>query len=184
MNQLDGEVVVDLAAQAANGDFDDVRIAVEVHVPYVRRDLRTAEHLAVPAREQLQQRELARREIDARRAALDAAAVHVHFQVADADQFAFAWRPATRERAYACEQFDERKRFDEVVVGAEFETAHAVVDVVAGGEKEHGGGARGAQRFHDGPAVHPREHYVEDDDVVVLLLRENQAVGAVVRYLD
>ena len=65
LNQFDGEVVVDLRAQSADRDFDHVGVAVEVHVPHIGRDLRAAQYFALPAREQLQQREFARREIDA-----------------------------------------------------------------------------------------------------------------------
>jgi hypothetical protein len=58
VDQLVLEGIVDLDAQAANGHFHHVGIAVEVHVPDLGNDLGAGQDLAGAAHQQMQQGEL------------------------------------------------------------------------------------------------------------------------------
>ncbi len=70
-----------LARRPANRDLDDIGIAVEIHVPDIRCNLGAAHHLALLAREQLQQRELARGQLYPLACTADLAARYVDFQI-------------------------------------------------------------------------------------------------------
>ena len=55
---------VELVAQVADVDLDDVRVALEVVVPDVVEDVALRHDLALAAQQVLEQRELARRQVD------------------------------------------------------------------------------------------------------------------------
>src|SRR5262245_53264323 len=62
-HRLDGRAVegqVDLLAQVADVDLDDVRVALELVVPHVVEDLPLRHHLPGPAEQELEDRQLAR----------------------------------------------------------------------------------------------------------------------------
>jgi len=81
----------------------------------------------------------------------------------------FAGR-ASDERAQPREQFRQIERFDEIVVGAGVQAAHAILVGVARGEHEDRCGFSFAEAFEDYPAVRAREHDVQHDGVVVVVL--------------
>ena len=54
VNQLHGSAVVDLAAQALDVDFDQVRHRIEAVVPDVLRDVGPADDLALPTEQLLE----------------------------------------------------------------------------------------------------------------------------------
>ncbi len=74
-----------------------------------------------------------------------------------------------------------RERFRQVVVRAGVEPLHAGLDGIARGQHQHGDvGARGAQLAADRQPVASREHHVENDGVVIVLLallRRGDPVG-------
>jgi hypothetical protein len=97
-------------------------------------------------------------------------------------------RRATRERADARQQFGKRERLDEIVVGAVFETAHAVFDLVARGQHQHRcvrwRAAGAAQRLQDAEAIDAGQHHVEQHQVVFAAERQAAAFDAVGRHID
>src|SRR5438045_7638306 len=64
MQELLLEPAIDLLPQAADEDVDDVRLRVEAVVPHVRQDHRLRDDLAGVAHQILEQRELARPQVD------------------------------------------------------------------------------------------------------------------------
>ena len=103
-----------------------------------------------------------------RLAALDGAAVQVEHEIgrAEATVLGLAEAPS-RDRADAREQLGEREGLGQVVVGAEFEPAHAVAHRAARREEEDGRlHARLAQPAQHLEALHVGQHHVEQDQVV------------------
>src|SRR5205814_4583686 len=71
LDRVPSERPVDLLAEPADVDGDDVRPVVVGHVPGVPEQLVPGEHLPRPAHEELEQRELLARELDLHTAAPD-----------------------------------------------------------------------------------------------------------------
>jgi len=88
---------------------------------------------------------------------------------------------ATNDCAKSREQFIQIKRFDEIIVRAGIQTFHAVARLVARGEHQHGSFFDFAKTFQNFPAVHFRQHHVEDDGVVVVIFGLVKSVLAVGR---
>src|SRR6266545_366530 len=80
------EAVVDLAAQPAHQDLQDVDERVVVLVPHVRGDRGAVEHAPRMQHEQLEQGELLRGEGDGPAAAVHLPGAEIHLQVRDAVQ--------------------------------------------------------------------------------------------------
>ena len=110
LDRVAAERPVDLLAQVADVDVDDVRAALERHVPRAFEQLRAGQHAAGPAHEQLEQRELLRREVELVVAAPGAVRGRVEPQVADLELDRPLGRRAARERAQPREQLVERER--------------------------------------------------------------------------
>lgn len=87
MDQLDSALVIHLGAQAADGDFHHIGVAVEIHVPHQGNNLCAGQHFAGLAHQHLQQGELLGGQVDAPGAAISAVAARVQFQVRDAEHF-------------------------------------------------------------------------------------------------
>jgi hypothetical protein len=64
VDQLEVERVIHLRAKSFDRDIDDVGIAVEIHVPDLRRDEGAREHIALALGKQLQQRKFLRGQVD------------------------------------------------------------------------------------------------------------------------
>ena len=74
---------------------------------------------------------------------------------------------APQQRAHPRQQLGEGEGLDQVVVGSEFEAAHPVLDLAACGQEEHRHlAACRPQATQDAPAVEPRQHHIEHDEVV------------------
>src|SRR3954468_14609249 len=131
------ERAVDLVAQVADVDVDDVRAVLVVVVPGVLEQLVAREHLARVAHERLQKLELLGREVDLGVLAPDAAGGRVELERADLEHRRALHRAATGQRAQAGEQLGEGERLGEVVVGAAVEAGHAVLHGVTRGQHDH-----------------------------------------------
>ena len=180
LDRLDAERPVDLLAQVADVDVDDVGAVLVLVVPRVLEQLEAVEHLAGAAHERLEQRELLRRQRDLGVAAADDAAWPGRGARSPASRTRRALdRAAAAERAQPRDELGERERLDEVVVGAAVEAGDAVLDRVARGEHEHGRpDAVVAQAAADLEAVDAGQHHVEHDRVVVGGARHPQRVLA------
>src|ERR1035437_264580 len=89
------------------------------------------------AHEELEQRPLTGREIDATSRAPGDLGEQIQTEVAD-DKFGRGCLGRTSQcRADSCEELGEREGLGDVVVGPELEAAHLVRDVGAGGQDDH-----------------------------------------------
>ena len=117
----------ELLAQVADVDVDDVRAALERHVPRTVEQLVAREHRAGLAHEQLEQGELLRRKLELDVAAPHATAGGVEAELATSS---VVGRSSARagQRPKAREQLVERERLREVVVGARVEALDPILD--------------------------------------------------------
>ena len=83
MNEFLFERVVNLRAQPANRHIDNIGIAVEVHVPHLRRNNRPGENLASLLRQKHKQCELLRAQIYSPPRPSNTMLGNVNFEVSD-----------------------------------------------------------------------------------------------------
>ena len=94
-------------------------------------------------------------------------------------------RSASGQHAKAGHQHSERERFRDVVVGAGGEGLDLVVVGISRRQHEDRRPVVGLpQRREHLPAVHAGHHPIEDDDVVVVLGGQPEAVDTVVGHVD
>src|SRR5690625_2284335 len=176
---------VDLVAQVADVDFDDVRVAVKREVPHIVEDVELRDDVALAAQKVLEYRELTGSQLDFGLSPPDALGTGVEAQVTGLEHDrAFAYAP-TDERTQARDQDRMREGFGEVVVGAQVERVDLVPFPVLRGEHQHGCPVLvGAQGLAYLVSVEPGKHDVENDRVVRVGAGECQTVGAVVGHVD
>jgi 4-amino-4-deoxy-L-arabinose transferase-like glycosyltransferase len=168
VNQLEGKGVIDLLAQAADGDVDDIRVAVEMHVPDLLGDDGPRQHFALTADEEPEEGKLFRGQSDLRSSAQSLPPNRVDDQIAEAEALALTRLSSPEVRPDARQQLGEGERFDEIVIAAEVEPFHAIFNAVAGREEDDRHFlAGGANPAHDTPAIETGQHHVADDEVEV-----------------
>lgn len=116
--------------------------------------------------------------------AADLAPQHVQVQIGQLHLLCLADHAAAQQGTDTQQQLGEGEGFHQVVVGTQFEAADTVLQLVAGGEERHRHIVLLAQHFHDLPTVQARQHHVEDHQVVAVLQRQVETVGAVLRPVD
>ncbi|MNY11403.1 hypothetical protein D3C86_1444310 [compost metagenome] len=148
--------------------------------------LRLAHHAALALEQQLQHRELARRQLQ--RLAIDehAAVVAGQPQAAQAHVAlgrGLAMLAAAQQHAHARFQLGQREGLDEVVVGAGVEAGQLVFEFVAGGKDDDRRGAvAGAVAGQQRHAVDAGQAQVEDDEVVLLAQQVIRGIHAVMDH--
>ena len=134
----------------------------------------------------LEERELARPEIDRGTGSRHLARQQIHRQIAggQAGRFRRAGRPAD-ERLHAREQFGKGERLGEIVVTTRLQPSDAVVDRAPGAQNQHRSRtSTPAQLVNHRETVSLREHQVDDGDIVGVIQRHLQALLAVGGVVD
>ena len=104
-------------------------------------------------------------------AARDAARQQIEHEIVDRQRRRLGRaRGAADQRLHAREQFGERERLGQVVVAAGLQAAHAIVDRAPRAQDQHRRRRRRGRRSSSitRQAVAPRQHHVDDRDVVGL----------------
>src|SRR5579871_88423 len=140
MDQWIGLFVVDLAADTADIDVDDVCRRIEMQVPDVLQQHRAGDDPALVAREVFQKPELARQKLDVLAAPAGGSRDQVDREIADAQNGLLGdGVAAPAKRFQARQQFDEGKGLDQIVVAAGAQAAHLVVDFAQRADDQEGG---------------------------------------------
>src|SRR3954467_12842827 len=185
---LDGVLavrLVDLAPQVADVDLDDVVVALVVGVPYRLEDVGLGHHVPAMAQEEVQQPELPGRQGDLALPSAHRAARRVEGQVAGSEDGRSRGSATADQRPQPRDQHQEGERLGEVVISAEVPRVGLVVLAVLGRQQQY---RRPDTRRPHLPAhlvpVEPRQHDVQNDDVVGLYLGVEQSLGSVVDHVD
>jgi hypothetical protein len=187
-DRLDGgppEGPVELVAQVAHVDLDDVGVALELVVPDMLEDLTLGDGLAPAVEQELQQGQLPGRELHLDRAPPGPLGGRVEAQVAGLEHGrALAGAPA-QQRPQPRQQDRIRERLGEVVVGAVVERLDLVPLALLGGQHEdRGPDPLAAQGRAEPVAVDAGQHDVQHDHVVGVLAGQPEAVGTVQGDVD
>src|ERR1700737_4287745 len=159
MNQRIGLLAVDFAAHAPDIDVDDIRRRIEMKIPDVLQQHGPGYDAALVAHQILQKLEFPGQQENVLAAPAGGARHQVDREVADAQDGLFGDDVATpAKRLDARQQFDERKRLDQIVVAAGPQAAHLVVDFSKRTDDQDGcGDAVVAQLTHDRDAIDVRK---------------------------
>src|SRR6266481_5471908 len=139
LDQLDGVVVVDLPAQPPHQHREHVREGIVVLVPDVRGYRRPIDHLPVMKHEKLQQRELLRRQLDLFPGTPHAVGLEIDLEIRDLQSFREGSPTPSGERPDPRQKLPEREWLGEVVVGANLEAGHTIIDGITRGEHQYRG---------------------------------------------
>ena len=178
---IGGPTVVQLLAQVADVELDDVTAAAEVVAPDPIQNLRLGQHHLRVAHQEAEQLELGGGQVDDLVAPLNLVRVLVHAQVADNQ--ARAARPSGRFRRPAPARAAgpnllEAERLRHVVVPAGGDPGDPVLQGVPRGEEEDADGrVLRAQASQHLQPVHIREHHVQDNHVRPELLGAAHRLG-------
>lgn len=159
----------ELPAQLAHADAHGAGERIGVGVPGPLQQLLRADGPTVRLQQQLEHRELLRREVQLPPVPRGRTPYGV-----EPDAVPFQLRrdragAAAAQRPDAGHQLRELERLAQVVVGAEVEPGDPVLHGTGGGEhQDPGPGAGGDEPARHVVAVHPRQVAVQDDDVVVV----------------
>ncbi|VWB56907.1 hypothetical protein BTE28158_02625 [Burkholderia territorii] len=132
-----------------------------------------------------EQPELARRQVEHALVRIRDTADLVERERAVAHDGRAAARAAPGQRTHACLELVERERLGHVVVRAEVEPLHALVDAVGGGQDQHGeiGIARAQALEHVEPG-HPGQPEIEDQQVEGLHRQRGIGLDAALHVVD
>src|SRR5690606_29953476 len=109
-----------------------------------------------------------------------------HLKIGDHELLALiADRRSATKRVHASQQLGKRKRLHDIVIAADIEPLHAVVDAAERRKEKNGHRpAAAAQCAGHRKAIQTGKHAVQDDEIEVLLDAEKHAVLAVVDDID
>ena len=179
------ERTIDLVAQVADVDVDDVGVALVREVPHVFDQLRPRQDLAGVTHQVFEERELARGELDHRLITRHAPGGGIELEVPDPEDRRPLGGAAPHQRAQARQQLGERERLGQVVVGTGVEARDPVSHGVARGEHEdRAPPAALAQLPADLEPVDIGQHQVQDDRVVGVLGPEPERVLPAPGHVD
>jgi hypothetical protein len=165
-HRLDPGGVAELLPQGGDVDVDRLRAAVPGRLPHLLQDLRARHDGARLAREQRQEVELLRRQVEL--TAVDACTAPAHVELERPHARAARRRPlarAPRHSADAGQQLAEAERLDDVVVRTQLEADDAVDLLALGRDHDDRHVGAGTELAADGEAVHVGKAEVEQHEV-------------------
>src|SRR6266850_7816381 len=169
MDQRIGLLAVDLAAHAPDIDVDDIGRGIEMKIPDVLQQHRPGYDAAFVANQILQQLEFPREKKDRLAAPAGGPRHQVDREIADPqDGLLDNGVAASAKRLDPRQQFDERKRLDQIVIAAGPQATHPIVDFSERTDDQNGrGDAVVAQLTHHRDAIDVRKHAVNRDHGIV-----------------
>ena len=149
---------VDLPTQAADIDLDDIRLRREIGIPQGADQPIASEDLAGMTCEELEQRELPRRQADLSSGPPNPQRCRIELEIADLDPRRTVLEPMLAQCPDARPELGHAEWLREIVIGPLIQARDAIVDVVQGGEdQDRAAETRTAEGTTDGEAIQSRE---------------------------
>src|SRR6202011_282379 len=169
MDQRIGLLAVDFATHPPDIDVDDICRGIEMKIPDVLQQHGPGYDAALVAHQILQKLEFPRQQKNVLAAPACGPRHQVDREVADAQDGLLGNDVTTpAKRLDPRQQFDERKRLDQIVIAAGTQATHLIVDFSeCTDDQDRRGDAVVAQLTHDRDAVDVRKHAVDRDDGIV-----------------
>ncbi|KRC42390.1 hypothetical protein ASE24_21175 [Nocardioides sp. Root224] len=179
------ERLVDALSELPDVHLDDVRVAVVREVPDVAQDRRLRQHLTLVSHQELQERELPRRQLHRYVAAPGLVRRRVQTQVTDLEHDGPLPAGAAHQRAEPSGEHHEREGLGQEVVGPGVERTGLLLGTAPGGEhQDRCPVARLPQPRAQLVARQAGQHHVDDHRVVRVLGREPLTLGPVEGDVD
>ncbi|RMU70407.1 Transcriptional regulator [Pseudomonas syringae pv. aptata] len=183
LNELCGAGLVDLLAQTADVNVDQVGARIEVVAPDFLKNHHSGDDLSAVAHQKLKQLEFGGQQDQRLAAATRFPGNQVQFQVGNlqyrlggTDRVA-----ASQQHLDACGHLIRREGFWQIVIPSGTQAANALVHVGEGADhQDWRGNALGAQVGDDGQTIHLRQHAVQGNKVIITTHCTRQAVTAIV----
>src|SRR3977135_1983120 len=169
MDQRIGLLAVDLAAHPPDIDVDNIRRGIEMKIPDVLQQHGPGYDAAFVADQILEQLEFPGQQKNVLAAPAGGPRHQVDREISYTQDGLFDYGvAASAKRLDARQQFDERKRLDQIVVAPGAQATHPVVDFSERTDDQDGcGDAVVAQLTHDRDAIDVRKHAVNRDHGIV-----------------
>src|SRR5437879_4153580 len=166
MDQRIGLLAVDLATHAPDIDVDDICGGIEMKVPDVLQQHGPGYDATFVAHQILKELKLPGKKHNILATPAGGPRHQVEREIADTqDRLLDNGVTASAKRLDPRQEFDERKRLDQIVIAAGTQAAHPIVDFSECTDDQDGcGDAIIAELTHDGNAVDIKQHAVERDD--------------------
>src|SRR6202166_1959486 len=135
LNHVEFKAMIDFTAQPADVAFDDAGLRIEMDAPYVFQQHPSRKHPIRITHEIFQQAKFLRQQFNVLSGAHDGSLQQIQLDRPRAQtsrRLLRVARPA-RQHPDPRQQFRERKRFDQVVVAARFQSLNSIVDSAHGG---------------------------------------------------
>src|SRR6267154_2933188 len=169
MDQRIGLLAVDFAAHAPDIDVDDVCRGIEMKIPDVLQQHRPGYDAAFVADQILQKLEFPGKKKNVLAAPAGGPRHQIDREIADPqDGLLDNGVAASAKRLDARQQFDERKRLDQIVIAPGAQATHPIVDLSERTDDQDGcSDAVVAQLTHDRDAIDVGKHAVNRDHGIV-----------------
>src|SRR2546423_3730330 len=162
LDELGWIVVVDLSPQSPNQHFQHVGEGVVVLIPNVGGDRRAIHYLSLVQDEKLQQREFLGSQLDGLAGTPHPLRIQIDLEVGNAECFRQGSATSSSQRPHPRQQLTEGKGLGEIVIRADLQSRHPVVDCIARSEHEDGGGdLADSQLAAEIEAISAGQHHVE-----------------------
>ncbi len=181
MNEAHAGIGVDLPTESSDLHVDDVveRRRPTWLSPHLASQHFAGHQMALMTQQILEQLELADRQVE-KAIAPDGAPRHkVQLKVGRLQTKDLGWTAPTEQGANAREQFRKRKWLDQIIVGAQIQSEHAVLHAVARGQDENWCLKMAlSQRLQDLEPAAAWKHEVQDDQIEGLRIGPEEPVIA------
>jgi hypothetical protein len=171
--------VAELAPEVSDMDIDDVGLKDDLVAPNVLEEGLTGEHLPRVSQEVHEDLEFLSSELDWPIAAQDLPRRDIAVDVVESENIAAVGAPTAEYRPDARQQFVERERLGDVVVGPGAQGDDLVCHLIAGGKHYDRDVRRAPNVFEELEAIEPRKANVEQDDVRRVPLEDLDTLSAV-----
>jgi hypothetical protein len=137
LDQLGWVVIVDLAAEAPDENFEDIGKRVVILVPDVRGNRGAIDDLTVMQDKELEEREFFRSQLDWFSTAPHTVPVEINLQVCNAHRLWQRRATTPSERAHPRQQLAKRERLGEIIVCTYLQSGYTIIDRVSRRQHEN-----------------------------------------------
>src|SRR5579872_5683830 len=160
---------IDFLAQTHDLRVDDVieRRLASRFLPNIARQHFARHHSTLVRKQIFEQFEFTRSEFEVLAAARDEALRYLHFEVGQLESpLAHLRLTATQKDAGSRQQFWERERLHQIIIGPRIKTADPILHRIPRGEQQYGcSDAALTKRIQNFESIVTRQHHVQDDQI-------------------